>query len=306
MTTDHLLRYLGQVLAIVLMAAPCSLTNAAPIQSVQPEAAIKSGLAAITEQEFIKAANIFEQAVLASPNHADLNRYLGIGYYKTGQHEQAIQQLEKTLTLSPDDVEAHYALGLVYLARASEVGVFKVRSMLRNSIKSLEKVIELEPSHTAAHYYLIQILINAPGIVGGDDERGAELNRQLAQLSPLHHQVVNSTLAFQNEDLTTAEALLLESFNTHPDSSLVNFAMLSHYSETGQYDKAIEHGERYLTFPKTWDDTDIAEAHHLLAKAYEQQGNRERSLHHYALTLAHTDNKNTVERVQDEISKMEN
>lgn len=291
------------VAALLVLAGNAS-ADPALMQSVESSAAIEAGREAIRDEEFIKAANIFEQAVLANPEDAALSRYLGIGYYKTGRNRQAIELLERALNLSPQDAETHYALGVVYLARASEVSVLKVRSVLKAAIQHLEKAIELDPAHEKAHYYLIQLLINAPNIMGGDNQRARELNERLAELSPLKHRIVNSTLAAKQDDHAAAEALLAESHEAQPQSTLVNFTMLSHYHSREQYDKAIPFGEKFLSLPKDWDDTDLASAHYLLAQAYEQQGEQQQSLHHYALTLTHTENKKLIERVQEEVKQI--
>lgn len=295
---------------MLLSGAGSALAQPAPITSVQPAVAAEAGLQAIEDEEFIKAVNIFEQAVLAHSDHVRLNRLLGIGYYKSGRNEAAIRQLEKTLKLAteqslPDEIVAtHYALGVVYLARASEVSVLKIRSVLGKSIDHLQQAVELNPEHVAARYYLIQVLINAPGVMGGDPERARELDRTLAEQSPLHHRIVSSTLAVKREDYASAEELLLESLRQKPDSALVNFALLSFYHDRKQYAQAIDFGESFLELPRRWDDTDAATAHFLLAECYQRQGQAERSLEHYALVLTHTENKKVIERVQDAVREL--
>lgn len=293
------------VLVAALSVTVCmGSANATPMQSAEPAAAVAAGLEAIRDEEFIAASNIFEQALLAKPQDLALNRHLGIAYYKTGRTEQAIEQLENTLALSLEDVETHYALGVAYLERASEVGALKVRGVLKDAIHHLGKAIELDSNHIAARYYLIQILINAPKMMGGDQQRAEALNEQLAELSPLHHRMVNSTLASEQEDHEGAERLLLESHKAHPESTLVNFAMLSYYHDREQYEKAVDFGESFLSLPKTWDDTALSSAHLLLAQAYAQLGKQQQSHHHYALTLTHTDNKKLIKRVQKEVAKL--
>lgn len=291
------------LIAALAMAVGVGNASATPMQSAEPATAVAAGLEAIRNEEFIAASNIFEQALLAKPQDVRLNRHLGIAYYKTGRTGQAIEQLENTLDLS-QDVETHYALGVVYLERASEVGALKVRGVLKDAIHHLGKAIELDPGHIAAHYYLIQILINAPKMMGGDQQRAEVLNEELAKLSPLHYRMVNSTLASEQEDYDSAERLLVESHKAHPESTLVNFAMLSYYYDREQYEKAVEFGESFLSLPKTWDDTALSSAHLLLAQAYAQLGMLQQSHHHYALTLTHTDNKKLIKRVQKEVGEL--
>ncbi|MCW8196279.1 tetratricopeptide repeat protein [Proteobacteria bacterium 005FR1] len=293
----------SSVLALAIATAGAA-ASAQGIKLMEPAAAIEAGRDALGNEDYIRAANIFEQAVLAHPQDQALNRFLGIGYYKSGRNEAAIRQLQRASTLAPEDAESHYALGVVYLARAGEVGVMKVRAVLKDSIDHLQNAIDLNPDHASAHYYLIQVLINAPKIAGGDLERARTLNQHLAEISPLHHQVVNGTLAAKDKDWEAAEKILLDALEQHGDSSLVNFALLSHYAEREQYGKAIPFGEKFLSLPKTWDDSDLAGAHFLLAKAHRHEGNQQQSLQHYAETLTHTENNNLVKQVQEAVAEM--
>ncbi|MGQ9426328.1 tetratricopeptide repeat protein [Gilvimarinus sp. F26214L] len=275
------------------------------LNTAEPGAAMAASKKAMQAEEYIKAANILEQAVLASPQEPALHRQLGIAYHKTGRNRQAIARLEKTVELSPNDVEAHYALGVVHLARASELSLMKVRGALKRSINYLQATIELDRQHTAAHYYLIQVLINAPAIVGGDLDKARSLSAHLAELSPMHYQVVRSALAAREGRHDEAEELLLESYADYEQTPLLNFSLLAHYHARDQHSDAIEYGERYLRLPKSWDDTDIASAHYLLAQSYRALGQQQKSLQHYGLTLASTENKKLQKKVREEIGELQ-
>lgn len=270
-----------------------------------PDQAIAAGHAAIRQESFLQAANILEQALLANPGNAAVQHHLGIAYYKSGQHESAIERLNKALELAPDHAESHYALGVVYLARAGEASALKVRGAMKNAIQHFEQTIEQLPEHAAAHYYLIQILLNAPAIVGGDKARAAELNDRLESLSPLYHQAVNSTLAAMAEDYAHAEQLLLESHRSAPTNTLINFRLLDYYHGQAQCANAIDFGRRFLAQPKEWDDSNPAQAHLLLAECQQRLGNRQQSLQHYAQALTYNKSDKVVRRVQAAVQKME-
>lgn len=266
---------------------------------------IAAAHAAIRNDAYRQAENILEQALLASPDNADLQRHLGIAYYKSGRFDAALARLNRALELAPDDAETHYASGVVYLAQAGEVSVLRVRGIMRHAIAHLEAAIQKSPQHVAARFYLVQILLRAPALAGGDKERAMELIEGMKELSPLYHQVINSTLATMAKDHQRAEQLLLESQQSHPDSSLLNYSLLSHYHDRGQCEKATHHGERFLAAPREWDDSNPADAHLLMAECHHQMGQREQSLQHYRLALGYSKSEKIVRRVQAAISEME-
>lgn len=270
-----------------------------------PQQSIAAAHAAIRNDSYRQAENILEQALLANPDNPALQRHLGIAYYKSGRHEAALTHLNKALELSPDDAESHYALGVVYLAEASEVSALRVRGIMRNAIEHLEKAIQAAPDHVAARFYLAQILLKAPALAGGDKLRAAELNKELEGLSPLYHQVVNSTLAAMENDHERAGQLLLESHKKAPANTLLNFSLLSHYHGQQRCEEAINYGEQFLTAVREWDDSSPADAHLLMAECQQRLGNREQSLQHYRLALSYNKSEKVVRRVQAAVSEME-
>src|SRR5690606_8736898 len=169
---------------------------------------------------------------------------------------------------------------------------------LKEAIKQFESAIEQDPQQAAAHYYLIQILLNAPAIAGGDKQRAIELNDHLKELSALYHQVVNSQLALMNGEDETAEQLLLESHHSSPQNTLLNYSLLSFYHDHDQCKAAINFGQNFLSAPKEWDEINPAHAHLLIAECQQHLGNRQQSLQHYALALGYDKSEKTVRQVQ--------
>lgn len=292
-------------LLTVFLLIGINAASAADFDPTDPQVAIEAGHTAIRQEAYLQATNILEQALLANPDHAGLHHHLGIAYYKSGRHDSAVERLNKALELSPEHADSHYALGIVHLARASEVGALRVRGIMKNAIQHFERAIEQAPTHAAAHYYLTQVLLNAPAIVGGNKERAAELNARLKELSPLYHQAVNSTLAAMAEDFQTAEQLLMESHRGAPRNTLINFSLLRHYHGQNQCEDAVAFGQRFLTEPKEWDDSDPAQAHLLLAECQRRLGNRQQSLQHYAMALSYNKSDKVVKQVQVAVAEME-
>ncbi len=67
---------------------------------------------------FDEAVSLNRRAVEIDPLSVTAHVALGIHAYYAGQHELAIDAYQKALAISPDGPEAHYLLGLVYLAKS--------------------------------------------------------------------------------------------------------------------------------------------------------------------------------------------
>jgi len=111
---------------------------------------IKSGhalaannLAFLLAQDDEKVGEAFDLALLAKdkmPNNANVMDTLGFVYYLKGNYGHAISELERSLSLNPDNALAHYHLGLVYY----EKNEFKKAKML------IRKALEIDQNFVGA------------------------------------------------------------------------------------------------------------------------------------------------------------
>ena len=253
-----------------------------------------------------KKANVqFTSAVKLDANNAEALRLLGMSQYKLQDNKKAIQSLEKSTEIQSDNPETHYALGITYLARTGDVNILKVRGMLKRAVRHLEQAIKIDPYHIRAHFYLIQLLINAPGIMGGDEDRGLALNKKLAEIAPLQHIVVNSTIAMREEDFTTAEQLLLDADQQYPNKMMIAYSLGELYLRLENYSKALDYCNKFLAGPKSWDETNTTSGHYLLARIYKGLGKKTESQKYYSLVLENTKSKRLTKQVKRDLDELD-
>ena len=92
------------------------------------------------ESEFEKAAGYYRKAVSLSPNDPDAHYNLGVCLVNLGQSEEAQCHFQKAVELKPDYAEAYFQLGSIYISQNKK----------EEAIASLEKFIELAPQHEKA------------------------------------------------------------------------------------------------------------------------------------------------------------
>lgn len=87
-----------------------------------------------------QAAELLKQAVASNPNHAGVRRQLSEFLITNGFSEEAIQQLEKTTILSPDDPRPY--IDLAYLLHQ--------KKQYTDALKNLEFGLNLDPTNIRA------------------------------------------------------------------------------------------------------------------------------------------------------------
>ncbi|MGH1469551.1 MAG: tetratricopeptide repeat protein [Cellvibrionaceae bacterium] len=267
--------------------------------------ALNEGIYRFEKGEYSEANALFSSAIQQQPSNAKAFQFLGMSQYKLQDNKKAIQSLQKSIEIHPDTAESHYALGISYLARTGDVSVLKIRKTLKKAITHLNKAIEINPSHSRANFYLIQVLINAPSIMGGDEDKGLTLNSQLKTIAPLQHMVVNSTIAIKNEDYEEAEKILLDADKKFPNKTMIAYSLGELYLRLEQYSQALTYGKNFLAGPKLWDETSNNSGHYLLARAYKGLGNKSESQKHYALVLKNTNSKRMKKQIKRELDELD-
>jgi tetratricopeptide (TPR) repeat protein len=104
----------------------------------------------------------------AGGGERDSDPYINLGTLlaDTGRANEAVPLLLEALTISPDDVRAHRALGKAYLHL----------NQLDNAQKELEKSVQLAPQHAPTHFVLAQVYRK----LGLSDKARAETERYAA------------------------------------------------------------------------------------------------------------------------------
>ena len=102
---------------------------------------------------FTLALGLAVPQLLAQDSNADSELSLGIAAYGKAKYSEAIDHLERAVTLSPKAVTGHFYLAESYDSAYSEECDWNCGENERRRVRAIEeynKVLELEPSHTGA------------------------------------------------------------------------------------------------------------------------------------------------------------
>ncbi len=102
---------------------------------------LDSGYAYYEVAEYKKAIEVFEQAVIETPENPELYYLMGVCRSLSGDNYHAIRDYEKAIELSPDYAEAYYEKGYASYLMGE----------LKKAMSAFDKAIELRPNYAEAY-----------------------------------------------------------------------------------------------------------------------------------------------------------
>lgn len=247
---------------------------------------------------------------------------MGRLYLAEGKSGDAVDWFEKAVKVN-DNIALHHA----YLGEAlgSEAGkANKLRQpMLARRLKSeFERAIALDSTLVQAHEGLMQFYLQAPGLMGGSQEKAKQQAEAILRLNPLQGHFALANIADHNKDIATVETELKAAIAAAPDSLNAWYSLGAFYQNQKKwpdafalYDRMIkerpaeilphfqygrvaalsgdnmERGERELRYwlssaPSTAPIVTQSGAHMRIAMIYERQGKKDAARAEYQTALS--------------------
>ncbi|MDC0067419.1 tetratricopeptide repeat protein [Gammaproteobacteria bacterium] len=234
---------------------------------------LSSALIALDERDYERAIGTLIR--LSEKQHdRDVLFHLARVQYHSGAFDDASDTLEDFHQQYPNDGEAYYLSGLVYLALVSEVNVFKKVGMANNALSSWEASVAADPGNLNSRYAIFAYYTNAPRIAGGDMDIAREHMNEIEQLDEGYGAMARGLLLSKEKDLAGAEAALQQA------AILMNragpyFSLAQFYMQNEQYEKAISSVQQFQNREKRWWDPDATVAYLVMASANAELGNFE-------------------------------
>ncbi|MDP8262942.1 MAG: tetratricopeptide repeat protein [Candidatus Ancaeobacter aquaticus] len=219
-----------------------------------------------TEGNIDKALSEFKIAAEKQENETNARIYMGVILNQKGRVDDAIEQLEKSIELTPDNPDAYYNLALIYdkvknnsakaltnykkaikynkdyLDSYSRMGDIYARTgKIDKAMKQYEKTIELDTNY-AKGYSNIGILFNSKG-----EYRKALDNIQKAIKIDPNDPIFYNNLAnvyLENNNYTKARETIARAVELDPDSAISHCTYGEILESLKEYDLAIYHFEQ--------------------------------------------------------------
>lgn len=151
------------------------------------------------------AISTLSSRISATPNDAASHNLLCRAYFAEGNWDRAIAACEKAVSLQPNIGEYHLWLGRTYGEKADASNFFSAAGLAKKVRTEFERAVQLDPDNVSARTDLAEFYLEAPGIVGGGQDKARAQAEIVAKLNPAKAHWIQGRLAEKNKDLSAAE-----------------------------------------------------------------------------------------------------
>jgi tetratricopeptide (TPR) repeat protein len=271
-----------------------------------------------------------------APNDPQAHNLICRAYFALEDWDHAIAACEKAVSLAPNNSSYHLWLGRTYGEKADASSFFTAAGLAKKVRTEFERAVELDPNSVDARTDLAEFYLEAPGIVGGGQDKARTQVAKLATLDPAKAHWINGRIAEKKKDLVTAEQEYRAAIQADSGSGDAWVNLASFYRHTGRLDemeKAINHVgsapakepvvlmdaaetliragrnfpgaiqllRQYLASTSTGEEAPTFKAHYLLGTILEKQGDKRAAAQEYSAALALARN---FSRAQDALKRV--
>ena len=101
---------------------------------------------------------------------------------KLNKLDDAIDETKKTIELNGNNAEYHYALSNLYKIELNTASFFRQPSLASSAKEELLTSQKIDPNHKKTIISLADFYLQAPGIMGGDNNKAIEQANRLIKL----------------------------------------------------------------------------------------------------------------------------
>ena len=174
-----------------------------------------------------------ERELASQPETREIHRLLN-----TNQARAALEKAKSYAKANDASAEAHYWLGAVSGNLASSASIFSAPSLARQAKTAFERAAALDAKHIEARVALVQFHLQAPGIVGGDDELIPGLIAQITAINPGAGLRAQALVKMTAEDFAGAQPLYLQALALDASDADAISGVVAVAAKTKQYQVA--------------------------------------------------------------------
>lgn len=256
----------------------------------------------------------------------------------SNQEEKAQALMEKAVAEKPNDARRHYQLGEIYGVIAQQAGMFKAASMAGKVRDEFAKAVQLDPNFLDARFGLMEFYLQAPGFMGGDEDKAREQANEIKKRDGLAGHRAFAAIAAKNKDLNAARGEYITAVRENPTSPKTHYwyavflmtgdknyaaslkemeaalALDANYMAAtfqighlavlsgSNFARGEESLKKYLAYKPAGDDPGHHRTHYWLGMLYEKQGKKAEAKAEYQAALRLRANQKDVTEALKRVS----
>lgn len=174
---------------------------------------------------------------------------------EAGEHEKAAGFFEKAVAAKPNDANYHYYLGAAYGQWAQQAGMLKAASLAKKTKAELERAVKLDPKHWEARFGLIAFYMQAPGFMGGGEDKALAQAAEMKKLDLLEGHRAYARIYRMQKKPDLARKEMIDLVRAQPNSGRAHFYLGGTYMNEKNWPAAMQEFEQAAKLDPTWMQT---------------------------------------------------
>ncbi|MEO6064860.1 MAG: hypothetical protein ABIP49_03630 [Lysobacterales bacterium] len=158
---------------------------------------------------------------------------------RAGDIDRAVELAETATQAAPRDADAWFVQGQILCSQAQSGSKLKALGRARHCRDAFVQAVALDPLSFDANVGLMQFFLQAPGIAGGDDDKGNAVIAATRVRAPALHAFLEGLKASMAKDLKTTEQQYLRAVQLAPDEARYRSSLVAGYTSQKRYADAF-------------------------------------------------------------------
>src|SRR5277367_3506040 len=200
-----------RVLLAVLLGGQASV-----LAAVRQGDGLEAGRLAYESSDYSKAVLELQTAAAKETQNGEIQLLLTKSYLELQERDAAITSAERAVAIDPKSSVYHEWLGRAYGEKAEHSSMFSALGLARKTHREFELAVELDEKNFAARQALIEYYCEAPGIVGGGEEKAKPEIEKLQAMDASEGHFAAGICRKQKKDFAGADAEFNVALESHP------------------------------------------------------------------------------------------
>ena len=225
-------------------AAVLALATALPVTAAAQSSDLDSAVQLYHRQDYARAMQLLRSA----SDTGDAQVYYWLGRVALGQNDAgaAVRWLEKAVSANDSSSEYHLWLGRAVGTKAEHASVLKQPGLAKRTKAEFERALARDSLNLQARVDLISYLAQAPGFLGGSEDRARAMASELRALDPYRGALAQGEVEEDKKHPGQAEAEYKALMSNYPDSAEPAVRLASLYQHDRRWDDAFAVVDSFL------------------------------------------------------------